>query len=86
MKPCVQKFLSVFSPFSDKLLRGDIMEQMHLCLSDMLDQDLTSYEYYHSLPEDIQRRIQDSDVRSFDEMQSFVAQIKQEKDNNVYNE
>ncbi|HEX2985225.1 MAG TPA: hypothetical protein VHO71_00240 [Caproiciproducens sp.] len=61
------------------------MEQMHLCLSDMLDQDLTSYEYYHSLPEDIQRRIQDSDVRSFDEMQSFVAQIKQEKDNNVYN-
>lgn len=59
------------------------METIHLCLSDMLDQDLTSYEYYHSLPEDIQRRVQDSDVRSFDELQSFVAQLKQEKDNNI---
>jgi hypothetical protein len=57
------------------------METMHLCLSDMLDQDLTSYEYFHSLPEDIQRKVEDSDVRSFDELQSFVEQLKREKDN-----
>lgn len=60
---------------------GDGMETMHLCLSDMLDQDLTSYEYFHSLPEDIQRKVEDSDVRSFDELQSFVEQLKREKDN-----
>lgn len=54
-----------------------------MCLSDMLDQDLTSYEYFHSLPEDIQRKVEDSDVRSFDELQSFVEQLKQEKDNQI---
>lgn len=56
---------------------------MHLCLSDLLDQDLTSYEYFHSLPEEIQRKVEDSDVRSFDELQSFVAQLKQEKDQGI---
>ncbi|HHV32500.1 hypothetical protein [Caproiciproducens sp. LBM24188] len=59
------------------------METMHLCLSDLLDQDLTSYEYFHSLPEEIQRKVEDSDVRSFDELQSFVAQLKQEKDQGI---
>ena len=56
---------------------------MHLCLSDLLDQDLTSYEYFHSLPEEIQRKVEDSDVRSFDELRSFVAQLKQEKDQGI---
>lgn len=59
------------------------MEQMHLCLSDLLDQDLTSYEYFHSLPEDIQHKAAESDVRSFDELQSFVEQLKQEDGNSV---
>ena len=59
------------------------METMHLCLSDLLDQDLTSYEYFHSLPEEIQRKVEDSDVRSFDELRSFVAQLKQEKDQGI---
>ena len=54
------------------------METVHLCLSDMLDQDLTSYEFFHSLPENIQQKVEASDVRSFDEMQALVAQLKLE--------
>ena len=52
-------------------------ETIHLCLSDLLDQDLSSYEFFHSLPEDMQRKIEDSDVRSFDQMQSFVAKLRE---------
>ncbi len=51
-------------------------ETIHLCLSDLLDQDLSSYEYFHSLPADIQQKIEASDVRSFDEMQSYVAKLR----------
>lgn len=51
-------------------------ETIHLCLSDLLDQDLSSYEYFHSLPQEIQRKIEASDVRSFDQMQSYVSKLK----------
>ncbi len=54
-------------------------ETIHLCLSDLLDQDLSSYEYFHSLPEDLQREIEASDVRSFDQMQTFVSKRKESK-------
>lgn len=46
-----------------------------LGLSDLLDQNLSCYEYYHSLPEDLQRRIAKQDIGSFEEMQNFVADL-----------
>lgn len=56
---------------------GDMMsESFHLCLSDLLDQDLSSYEYFYSLPSDIQNKIKRSDVRSFEEMQEYVAKLR----------
>ena len=44
-------------------MRGTL--DQHLCLTDLLDQDLTSYEYFHSLPREIQQKIiqQPSDLR-----------------------
>lgn len=51
-----------------------------LGLSDLLDQDLTSYEYYQTLPEDIRRRIKERDVASFQDMQEAVAEFKGEQE------
>lgn len=48
----------------------------HLCLTDLLDQDLTSYEYFHSLPREIQQKIIREDMGSFEEMQDFVAGLR----------
>ena len=47
----------------------------HISLADLLDHDLSSYEYYNSLPEDIRRKIAEKDIGSFQEMQSYVAQL-----------
>lgn len=47
----------------------------HISLADLLDNDLSSYEYYNSLPEDIRRKIAEKDIGSFQEMQSYVAQL-----------
>lgn len=48
----------------------------HLCLSDLLEQDLTSYEYFHSLPEELQKKLEQRDVSSFAEMQEYVRSKK----------
>ena len=37
-----------------------------LGLSDLLDQNLSCYEYFHSLPENVQRRIVQRDVASIE--------------------
>ena len=47
----------------------------HISLADLLDNDLSSYEYYNSLPEDIRRKIAEKDIGSFQEMQTYVAQL-----------
>lgn len=51
-----------------------------LGLSDLLDQNLSCYEYFHSLPRSIQQRIERRDLGSFEEMQEFVASLKSERD------
>ena len=49
----------------------------YLCLSDLLDADLSSYEYFCSLPENIKQKIEMEDARSFEEMQSIAKQTQQ---------
>lgn len=44
----------------------------YLCLSDLLDADLSSYEFYCSLPENVKRIIEEEDVRTFEEMQRIA--------------
>lgn len=49
----------------------------YLCLSDLLDADLSSYEYFCSLPENIKQKIEMEDARSFSEMQAIARQEEQ---------
>lgn len=51
-------------------------DDIHLCLTELLDQDITSYEYFHSLPKDIQMKIRKEDLRSFREMQNYVKELR----------
>ena len=46
-----------------------------LGLSDLLDQNLSCYEYYHSLPEEVQKKIAVRDIGSFEEMQDYVRSL-----------
>ncbi len=43
-----------------------------LGLDDLLENDISSYELYYSLPRDVQRKIAQKDVRSFGELCAFV--------------
>ena len=49
----------------------------YLCLSDLLDSDLSCYEYFCSLPENIKQKIEIEDARNFSEMQAIARQEKQ---------
>lgn len=51
-------------------------EAVHLCLSDLLDQDLTSQEYFNTLPDEIrQKLLQTDEVRTFVELQETAARL-----------
>ena len=43
-------------------------------LSDLLDQDTTSYEFFYSLPKDLQEEIRKQDFSNFKAMVDFVKQ------------
>ena len=43
-------------------------------LSDLLDQDTTSYEFFYSLPKELQEEIRKQDFSSFKAMVDFVKQ------------
>ena len=45
-----------------------------LGLSDLLEQDLTSYEFFYSLPKKLQQEIMLRDIGSFDDMAAYVAE------------
>ena len=45
----------------------------HLCLTDLLDQDTSSYEFFYSQPDAVQQKIREADPSSFEEMQETVA-------------
>lgn len=47
-----------------------------LGLADLLNSDLTCYEYYCSLPDRFRRHIEAQDLRSFDEMQAYVEELR----------
>ena len=47
-----------------------------LGLSDLLDQDISSYEYFYSLPKNIQNIIKQRDASTFSDMQRIVYENK----------
>lgn len=52
------------------------MEHIHLCLSDLLDQDLTAYEYFQTLSPAVQTALYDQEISSFEELQRIAAELK----------
>lgn len=55
------------------------MENIYLCLSDLLDQDLSSYEFFHSLPKEIQSELHNREITTFGELQSAAAELRVQK-------
>ena len=45
-------------------------------LSDLIDADISAYEYYVSLPSDVKHRLDALDVTSFEEMQEKVRSFR----------
>lgn len=52
------------------------MENVHLCLSDLLDQDLSSFEYFQTLPRYVQQTLQEQEIVTFEELQEHAEKIK----------
>ncbi len=51
-------------------------ESVHLCLSDLLDQDLSSQEYFNTLPNGVrQKLLQEDEVRTFAQLQKAAARL-----------
>lgn len=51
------------------------MNHVHLCLSDLLDQDLTAYEYFQTLPPDVQKALNRQEITTFDELQARAGAL-----------
>lgn len=57
-------------------------ENVHLCLSDLLDSDVSSNEFYNTLSPEVQKKLQNKDIRTFEELQKCAkAYRKNEEDN-----
>ena len=50
-----------------------------LGLSYLLENDLSSHEYFHTLPKQIQAKIENKDIASFYDMQEYVNKISKTK-------
>ena len=47
----------------------------YLCLTELLDQDLSAYEYFQTLLPELQTKLRREDeIRSFEELQSRAAE------------
>ena len=51
-------------------------QHYQLGLADLLNSDLSCYEYFCSLPEQFRQKIEAQDLRSFEEMQDYVDQLR----------
>ena len=50
----------------------------YLCLTDLLDQDLSAYEYFQTLPTDVrEERKREDSITTFDELQARAAHLQQ---------
>ena len=50
----------------------------YLCLTDLLDQDLSAYEYFQTLPTDVWEELKREDsITTFDELQARAAHLRQ---------
>ena len=54
-----------------------LMDHVHLCLTDLLDQDLTAYEYFQGLSPEVRRALAEREIATFDELQTAANDLKQ---------
>ena len=47
-----------------------------LGLSALIEQDISSYEYYQSLPGEVKRKLEMCDVATFAELQSYAESFR----------
>lgn len=47
----------------------------HLCLSDLLQEELSAWEYFNTLPHSVKQELERKDVRSFEEMQELAGEL-----------
>lgn len=59
-----------------------MQENVHLCLSDLLDQDVSSNEFFNTLSPNVQRRLMDKDIRTFEELQKCANAYKKTEEDN----
>lgn len=55
------------------------MSDMHLDLTDLLDQDLSSFEYFQSLPGGVRKKLMALDICSFDELQEKAEKLRKQE-------
>ena len=49
----------------------------YLCLSDMLDQDLSAYEFFQGLPPEVRQALKREDnITTFDELQARATHLQ----------
>ena len=52
-------------------------EYVHLCLTDLLDRDMSSQEYFNALPDAARRALLEMDeIRTFAELQEGAARFR----------
>lgn len=44
----------------------------HAGLSELLDQNLSAYEFFNGLPADVQKKLAQEDIRSFSDLQAYA--------------
>ena len=50
----------------------------YLCLTDLLDQDLSAYEYFQTLPPDVREALKREDgITNFDELQARARHLSE---------
>ena len=50
----------------------------YLCLTDLLDQDLSAYEYFQTLPTDVRAELEREDsITTFEELQARADHLRQ---------
>lgn len=54
---------------------GDFLENC-VCLTELLDRDISSYEYFYSLSEEMRKKIEKEDPVSFEELQRIAADCR----------
>lgn len=57
-----------------------VMGEYEIGLQALLEQDISSFEFYNTLSDDLKKRIEKEDVSSFEEMQRVVEKYKLSED------